>query len=428
MNQKVFSNLAPSLTKVLSLQLILLSVGCHSSPQSSLERVAKDWCLTVRASQLMPVYPLEQDLRPGDVYLVDNTVNTEIKTWNSKGFLPLLNKFDRIPIPKGNYDAHYEGSPELEDAPSYHRAPLAAFPSYSFELDRRGGLSLAVPLNSVPVAMSAVGAQSATGSAVFSGAESQGLPDKDMEQIIMNWGVKNMDILKRRAQQAGTNPLLVRVITRVYRVKGATVTLAFSKASAFSGSVGSAPQSPTLSAANTEGYDAMIEETKNKIALLKGTGGDSETVLPDVGESEPSDDPRIKALQARLNELELKKAENQITARERRLERLASEDIYGGYLLPGASFQTAGRSERGVSMKESFDKPLALGFLAQEWLVSPEGTLLPLGSTLSLMQDSTKFRKEYQKGLDTIKKWAASPNSTRRKKDSGNPRDNPFIN
>ena len=172
----------------------------------------------------------------------------------------------------------------------------------------------------------------------------------------------------------------------------------------------------------------MINETKNDIALLKITGDDFENVLPNIGETETNDDPRVKALQARLNELELKKAELQITARERRLERLTSEDLYGGYLLPGASYQTAGRSERGVSMSETFDKPLVLGFLAQEWLVSPEGMLVPLGSTLSLIEDPAQFRKEYQRGLATARKWAFDEASTTRAEDSSNPGDDPFIN
>jgi len=53
------------------LALVCIPVSCASwERQHQLERVAKDWCLTIRASQVIPVYPLTEDLQPGDVFLV----------------------------------------------------------------------------------------------------------------------------------------------------------------------------------------------------------------------------------------------------------------------------------------------------------------------------------------------------------------------
>ena len=48
----------------------LLASAC-SSPQ---EKAAKDWCLALRACQLIPIYPLSEDLRPGDVFLVQQPI------------------------------------------------------------------------------------------------------------------------------------------------------------------------------------------------------------------------------------------------------------------------------------------------------------------------------------------------------------------
>ena len=43
--------------------LILVAAGsCASKKKTQLERVAKDWCLTIRASQVLPVYPLSEDV------------------------------------------------------------------------------------------------------------------------------------------------------------------------------------------------------------------------------------------------------------------------------------------------------------------------------------------------------------------------------
>lgn len=49
--------------------IAVFSTGCTSREQE-LENVAKDWCLTIRASQVMPVYPLREDVQPGDCFLV----------------------------------------------------------------------------------------------------------------------------------------------------------------------------------------------------------------------------------------------------------------------------------------------------------------------------------------------------------------------
>ena len=72
--------------------------GCGTTKQSAhqLERVAKDWCLSVRASQIIPVYPLTEDVEPGDVFLVQTPYEDQIKVYESKGFLPLENLVTRL--------------------------------------------------------------------------------------------------------------------------------------------------------------------------------------------------------------------------------------------------------------------------------------------------------------------------------------------
>src|SRR5262249_20761502 len=65
--------------------------GCITPHDKSgeLSRVAKDWCLTVRASQVIPVYPLTRDLRPGDVFVTTVPIGQEVSAFEQKGFLPL---------------------------------------------------------------------------------------------------------------------------------------------------------------------------------------------------------------------------------------------------------------------------------------------------------------------------------------------------
>jgi hypothetical protein len=76
------------LTIRLGLVAAVLAGGC-SPAASQLERVAKDWCLTIRASQVIPVYPLTEDLEPGDVFLVTVPIHDEARTYEQNGFLPI---------------------------------------------------------------------------------------------------------------------------------------------------------------------------------------------------------------------------------------------------------------------------------------------------------------------------------------------------
>ena len=57
------------------LAVLILWVSCTAASctptlrNEQLESVAKDWALVIRASQVIPVYPLSEDLQPGDVQL-----------------------------------------------------------------------------------------------------------------------------------------------------------------------------------------------------------------------------------------------------------------------------------------------------------------------------------------------------------------------
>ena len=130
-----------------------LSVACGTGRDQQLERVAKDWCLTIRASQVIPVYPLTEDLQPGDLFLVTETIDEQHRRYQEEGFLALDNHVARL-APRG-YENFYARSfapdpPELpktwlapeEEQWSWNGAPAAAFPSYSFATTKSGGLSL----------------------------------------------------------------------------------------------------------------------------------------------------------------------------------------------------------------------------------------------------------------------------------------------
>src|SRR5689334_25104221 len=86
----------------------LLVTGCHTSKQYQLEHIAKDWCMTIRASQVIPVYPLTEDIQPGDIFLVQVPVDKQQQLYEANGFMALDNNLARL-NPAG-YDSFYDHS------------------------------------------------------------------------------------------------------------------------------------------------------------------------------------------------------------------------------------------------------------------------------------------------------------------------------
>src|SRR3954467_1997042 len=87
--------------------LLVFSAGCDAlhkrDKKKQLSEVARDWCQTITASQVMPVYPLTEDLQPGDVFLVSMSVEEQRKRFDARGFLPLDHHLARL-TPAGYAD------------------------------------------------------------------------------------------------------------------------------------------------------------------------------------------------------------------------------------------------------------------------------------------------------------------------------------
>lgn len=78
------------------LGLALLAACSGISKREQLEQVAKDWSMTIRASQVIPVYPLTEDLHPGDIFLVQVPIDRQQEIYERQGFLPLDNHLHRL--------------------------------------------------------------------------------------------------------------------------------------------------------------------------------------------------------------------------------------------------------------------------------------------------------------------------------------------
>jgi hypothetical protein len=278
---------------------LALLAGC-ASKQKQLESVAKDWCMTIRASQVIPVYPLTQDIQPGDVFLVQLPVDKQQQQYREKGFLPLDNHLARLDV--AGYADFYshsflgkpgesamrlplgwmrpDGTPGAT-AGSWSMAPGAAFPTYSFSVSNSGGLNLAIPISGVPVGFSLLGADSANGSVTIDDARTLGVDIMSLNDQLREWieaSPERRDFLAAYGTPAHQPPRnFLRVITRIYLTGKLDVSLADAEMRGGGADVGVArpvanmlPQVPANNAdtarANRENYELAIAQMNRMLA------------------------------------------------------------------------------------------------------------------------------------------------------------------
>ena len=163
-------------------------------------------------------------------------------------------------------------------------------------------------------------------------------------------------------------------------------------------------------------YETLITEINQKIALEKSSA-DDETSTAEIRSGQ-----RTAALEAQLVTVKQLQEQYEIKSLKRKIERKASEERFGGYLLPSASVKVVGRSARGVTMEETFEKPLVLGYWATDYLVTEEGSLRPLGSVMDLIDNP----EEYNRLIEKAKRIQTAP-TDESTIDTGVASDNPFL-
>lgn len=329
--------------------------GCSTTRMSGdqLARVAKDWALGIRASQVIPVYPLTEDLQPGDVFLVETALEDQVKVYSEKGFLPLENLVVRL-HPKG-YGDFYRGWPGVEDgqqapprrwqfpqpagadaAADYSDAPLAAFPTYNFSVSRSGGLSLAIPVQSVPVGLNLLDTASANGTITLKDAYTYGLPARSLDDSVKGWASESREYLAQYApplaEPGGKGParsFYLRVINRVYLVKTVDVSLFANRATGADASAGVPKKVDLLNIGNDTEAKKRFDEVNKVLAGASGPKGEASAL--EAGAAPP--------------------------------------------IAAGGSVRVAMATSRSVSLVESFARPLVIGYLATDYRILSKGEL-----------------------------------------------------
>jgi hypothetical protein len=357
--------------------------GCSTSKEAQLKKVAKDWCLTIRASQVIPVYPLSEDLQPGDIFLVQVPIDRQQKVYEERGFLPLDNHLARLdPI---GYEQFYDRSfiatnkvpllprdwirPTNSVEGSWQPAPHVAFPTYSFSVRRGAGMNLAVPVQGVPVGLSLLGSDAADGTVSIMQAQTLGVYTLSLYRQLQEWAQDNADFLRHFGSAPEENRKnYLRVVTRVFATGEMDVNLR-----------ASGSQSAGLDVGAPKPVDLLFPE-------LPGQTNISETVQENFENG-------WQTLQKIVSEA----------------ARAAAEGT-GGF-LPGGSLRLTGASARTVSLKEEFDPPVILGYLGFDVVLHPGGVLGPPIPTHAVLKPEYDFRRDLnQEPLSAIYSEAALRN------------------
>jgi len=323
------------------LVLFLLLAGCTEPMRNDqLEHVAKDWALVVRASQLIPVYPLTEDLQPGDVLLVSTPIEEQAAVYKQKGFLPLDQHLKRlysedypefynlrygitkVPIPPANWQNN-----GADGKHNWEIAPYAAFPSYQFSVRTGSGLNLAIPIQGVPFALGLMNSGSASGTVTIADAHTYGLDNVCMEKLVRTWGSKSRRLLCNYEPQNEQYHYL-RVICRVYVTGKVNVTVNNDEAQAAQAAAGA----------------------DRPIALMGVEKGSTQ--------------------------------ENYSTAIER-INQFAATQI------PGVNIKVATATSRLVTLTEEFERPLVIGYIGFDMPILKGGRL---GAPISTLAQLTSQR------------------------------------
>jgi hypothetical protein len=270
---------------VLIFWLPIIGMGCAGN---QLEKVAKDWAMLIRSSQMIPVYPPSEDLQPGDVLLVSTPVAAQVTAYQKKGFLPLDQLLVRLFAVQelkeyyGNdfrdfYNSRYGLDDDTippkkwQDLNNWENTPHVSFPAFNFSVTTGSGLNLAFPIQSIPFALGLIRSGGATGTMTISDAHTYGLDNYRLERIVRKW--MEQDYNQKLLNQY--EHCFLRVVSRVYLAGKVDVTVTTSQTTG--GSAGAGDETPASlmgigSNSTAENYQATLNALNNLVKSQLGAG------------------------------------------------------------------------------------------------------------------------------------------------------------
>lgn len=300
--------------------------------------------MTIRGSQVIPVYPLTEDIQPGDIFLVQVPIDKQQQLYKLNGFLALDNHLDRMnPTGYGRfYDHSFFVKGETNELPrnwirptgtnqSWQLAPHVAFPSYSFSVRNGAGMNLAVPVQGVPVGLSLMASDAASGTIEIKDAYTMGVDTISLYWQLEDWAKANADFLSFFGPgEKQTNYL--RVVTRIYATGKMSVSLM--DASSRSG-----------------GLDVGVPKPVNLLS------------------------PALPANSTNTSEATLQNYTNGWNTLSQIVQAAGAAKDAAGNILPGGSLRLTAASARSVSLDESFIPPIVFGYLGFDCAIATNSEL-----------------------------------------------------
>jgi hypothetical protein len=388
------------------------ALACSSTSRNQqLENVAKDWSFVIRASQVMPVYPMTEDLFPGDVFLVQSTIDKQQSDWNAKGYLPLDNHIARL-VPHG-YEEFYANSFDLkndgfppklwlsttDDSAAWKSAPRAAFPTYSFEAKSGYGLSGALPIQGIPVGLSLLGAKEAYGTVTLSDARTYGTEIESLAAQLKTWAHGQRRFLSSFAPHDGHVNYL-RMVNRIYLIGRVAVSIENSE-SIGAGIEGGVPPPVQLlipDRPTSATSDAAIQSAgaANSPAAASAQPAASQPAPQSAGAaaSHPPGDGGASAGDGTSlsKQAPTASAAAAYGANLQSLNTSLDAIFQSSPLKAGASFKFTAASARSVSLTETFTRPLVIGYLGFDVAIDDDGELGPPIPTYSVVTSGASPR------------------------------------
>ncbi len=211
-------------------------VGCGAAArQTALRDTTRDWFATLRAAQVLPVYPLTEDLVPGDVFLVTVPLQQQHERYEREGRVPLDLAATRLPAARTDFadyyaDRYWRGSfaegpfDRPEEAEDPVPAPRAVFPRLRVEVTAAGDAAVGLPLQSIPLGLDLLRTTRAEVTVDLRDAFTYALPADAVLASLHAWAGRPevRDTLgEMAAGAAGT--VYLRCVTRVYLARRVTV-------------------------------------------------------------------------------------------------------------------------------------------------------------------------------------------------------------
>ena len=189
---------------------VLILAGCATANRTARDQsqmVAKNWFKVIRGAQVFPLNPLREDIKPGDIYIVNQTIETQSNALQKEGYLPLDHKIDTLTV--------------KATAPA-----MAAIPSFSFVVSRSAGLQANFPVEGIPVGLGLVKSSDVQVSMSIADVTVREVLTKDAYDALRKWNEDKAvrDYLKLQAMITKT-PLFLRTITTVYYTRGVTASI-----------------------------------------------------------------------------------------------------------------------------------------------------------------------------------------------------------